>query len=99
MKGNDDNTVYPAKWPKKSGSSNNKKQNNSCTLKELLQSNNIDSNYNDSDAILCFETPVTYCCRDVKVDSKDYGGTYYFTIQFLSVVKQQNSSCSKSYVQ
>ncbi|OEU08217.1 hypothetical protein FRACYDRAFT_212855 [Fragilariopsis cylindrus CCMP1102] len=76
MKGNDDNTVYPVKWPKKksgSSSNNNRKQNNCCTLKELLQSNNIDSNYNDSDVILCFETPVTYCCRDVKVDSKDYG--------------------------
>ena len=37
----------------------------------------IGANKDMASATLCFNTPVTYCCHDVKVDSKEYGGKYY----------------------
>jgi len=60
--GDADEKIITAEWPK------SVKKTGECTLTELIAANN------DMDwSILCFRTPVTYCCHYVKVDSKKYG--------------------------
>lgn len=61
-----------AKWPKPSNKS--AKKNGECSLLDL-----IESNKGMNTSRLIFDTPVTYCCHHVNVDSKDYGGMLYYS--------------------